>query len=1048
MENNKKSCDVNFRWKSIGRNKTALQISGIEISRGLSFPNENSYYYLYFYNGDLKSVSDIDNMRFHSVRVSEKYKGKKTIKLSDSIQIELAQNYLDSEQLHVFVNGLPTCIVADNIPSFVNNSDGYSPVILENCHEFESVWDIPKNKYTLELPLSKHGKYNCFVDWGDGSQSSIKNFNDNEKFHVYNKKGEYKIKIFGKFRGLTFENNSSATNIIEITKWGCLDLNVSQKNDKMFLNCDNLKISATDSPLLGDNTNFHKCFMNCGSLKEARVSNWNVSKIKNFSFMFANCKKFNEDLSEWNTRTANDFSSMFMNCVNFNSALSTKYNKDFDYYTWNVSNVTNMNKMFAGAVSFNRSLASWNVSNVKDFGQMFNLVKLDSNKYSKMLFAWSRLNLQNITNEESKFSGGRSFFTLDAEDVRNSVKEKIGCSDSGKTNGYSIGIVKFVTITRLKNNSDINVDDINDVELWDSIKCKNNKMHINAFVLPISTFESDVYEFLLDAFENRKIIDKKNLHMCVKNNTSTENFSQTWRPIVGMSSLANKTSPKNELPTDISELIDTDFTNIQRINFILNLRNYVVSSIEDYEPKKLPHKTNEFHLITQSEGKRTLTRVQSVGVDYQESAYSYINDVSFASCFGYDKSNTNANVNCGNLIYRDNSYCKFVVFGVLASNDEYLNGSSDKILDCMISYKLRERWQNPRPLSESILGCETKFKSVFNDAVLGNAFGFYFNDELNMLVISSKDQIVLLRYNLEINKFEVFNNINYENKNKVTAVILNNKNVLVPGEKSKLFLYKNNNYETTKEYGVKCESNRNTENNSIIYFDTNNQSLSSFYTELEEQELLFSKINLNLKNLTPRIKHTAVGDECNYIENGCIKHDLDARYEYLFGHSQRNKTDWSISASQSKYKIFYYNKSELESNTQGVISPLLVSDGTKFVKNEIPSTIIKTMCVGDILISVELDNLFSKSAFETTSSFYLENLFVRLLQIEEGSLKLKNISKRTLLKDLLGSKCLFKIVSRFEKISLIKDIHFGSSFGRLINLSADSNSKEVCFVIS
>jgi len=366
----------------------------------------------------------------------------------------------------------------------------------------------------------------------------------------------------------------------------------------------------------------------------------------------------------------------------------------------------------------------------------------------------------------------------------------------------------------------------------------------------------------------------------------------------------------------------------------------------------------------------------------------------------------------------------------------------------MISYKLRERWQNPRPLSESILGCETKFKSVFNDAVLGNAFGFYFNDELNMLVISSKDQIVLLRYNLEINKFEVFNNINYENKNKVTAVILNNKNVLVPGEKSKLFLYKNNNYETTKEYGVKCESNRNTENNSIIYFDTNNQSLSSFYTELEEQELLFSKINLNLKNLTPRIKHTAVGDECNYIENGCIKHDLDARYEYLFGHSQRNKTDWSISASQSKYKIFYYNKSELESNTQGVISPLLVSDGTKFVKNEIPSTIIKTMCVGDILISVELDNLFSKSAFETTSSFYLENLFVRLLQIEEGSLKLKNISKRTLLKDLLGSKCLFKIVSRFEKISLIKDIHFGSSFGRLINLSADSNSKEVCFVIS
>ena len=173
MENNKKSCDVNFRWKSIGRNKTALQISGIEISRGLSFPNENSYYYLYFYNGDLKSVSDIDNMRFHSVRVSEKYKGKKTIKLSDSIQIELAQNYLDSEQLHVFVNGLPTCIVADNIPSFVNNSDGYSPVILENCYEFESVWDIPKNKYTLELPLSKHGKYNCFVDWGDGFNKLI-----------------------------------------------------------------------------------------------------------------------------------------------------------------------------------------------------------------------------------------------------------------------------------------------------------------------------------------------------------------------------------------------------------------------------------------------------------------------------------------------------------------------------------------------------------------------------------------------------------------------------------------------------------------------------------------------------------------------------------------------------------------------------------------------------------------------------------------------------------------------------------------------------------
>ena len=103
------------------------------------------------------------------------------------------------------------------------------------------------------------------------------------------------VHIIGDITRLCFEN---VIQLVEIFQWGSLRLYSCQS---MFMNCKNLKITATDIPNLIFATDLSEMFYGCISLN-SDLSKWNVENVNNMNFMFYNCISFNSNLSEWNVK--------------------------------------------------------------------------------------------------------------------------------------------------------------------------------------------------------------------------------------------------------------------------------------------------------------------------------------------------------------------------------------------------------------------------------------------------------------------------------------------------------------------------------------------------------------------------------------------------------------------------------------------------------------------------------------------------------------------------------------------------------------------------
>lgn len=198
--------------------------------------------------------------------------------------------------------------------------------------------------------------FGVLIDWGDGSHKEISNFETNIK-HVYIISNMYSIHFYGDITNIAFYGMSSHL-LTEVSQWGNLRL-LSGK--EAFDSCENLKITARDTPNLANTSDLSYMFNNCHSL-EGDFSRWDVSNVTKISGMFRGCRMFNSDLSRWDVSKVTDMSNMFSGCKSFNSDISS----------WNVSNVEYMICMFYYCSSFNSIfLSKWDVNNAKDSFLMF-----------------------------------------------------------------------------------------------------------------------------------------------------------------------------------------------------------------------------------------------------------------------------------------------------------------------------------------------------------------------------------------------------------------------------------------------------------------------------------------------------------------------------------------------------------------------------------------------------------------------------------------------------------------------------------------------------
>jgi len=201
---------------------------------------------------------------------------------------------------------------------------------------------IPAFEFTVEpaspfeLPLTVSGTYNFTVDWGDESGlGTITEWDDVAKNHNYAGSGPYTVTIEGTIVGWSFNNNSYASAMRDISSWGPLRLG---NDGAYFKGCTNLTISDTNALDTTGTTNMFEAFMGCNSLTTgSNINNWDMSLVTNMAAMFAfpggksPQMPFNMDISEWDTGSATTMQDMFRQCTDFNQDISG----------WNTSSVEN-----------------------------------------------------------------------------------------------------------------------------------------------------------------------------------------------------------------------------------------------------------------------------------------------------------------------------------------------------------------------------------------------------------------------------------------------------------------------------------------------------------------------------------------------------------------------------------------------------------------------------------------------------------------------------------------------------------------------------------
>ena len=212
---------------------------------------------------------------------------------------------------------------------------------------------------TFVLPFRSIGSYNCVIDWGDSSSSTITSYNDAALTHVYSTPGTYQISIAGSFGGLFFVNSGDKLKLSSIDQWGN---NVYQSFDGAFWGCSNMVGTFTDYPNLGTISNLNYMFENCTSFN-SNLTSWDTSNVTTMANMFKGAAAFNGDISSWDVSNVTSFTRMFQGASAFNSDISS----------WDVSSVINMSITFYGATAFDKDLGSWNVSSVTNFTNFMTL---------------------------------------------------------------------------------------------------------------------------------------------------------------------------------------------------------------------------------------------------------------------------------------------------------------------------------------------------------------------------------------------------------------------------------------------------------------------------------------------------------------------------------------------------------------------------------------------------------------------------------------------------------------------------------------------------
>jgi len=287
---------------------------------------------------------------------------------------------------------------------------------------FISVWDTrltssgSSNTSQVKLPLYEGGTYDFYVDWGDNTNNIITSYNQAEVTHTYASSGIYTIKIAGTLNGFRFNNSGDRRKILDIQKWGDLELG---NLGSYFRYCTSLtNISADDAPNLENMTNFESFFHGASALITVNnINNWDTSSATSMKSMFTSASNFNSNIGSWHVGNVTKMDYMFKSATSFNQDIGswdvsnlvniTEMFRDASSFSqnlnlWNVSKIELSNYAFAGATSFNGDISNWNTSKFYHMSYMFQ----NATSFNQNISSW---NVSNARSMQHVFDGASNF---------------------------------------------------------------------------------------------------------------------------------------------------------------------------------------------------------------------------------------------------------------------------------------------------------------------------------------------------------------------------------------------------------------------------------------------------------------------------------------------------------------------------------------------------------------------------------------------------------------------------------------------------------------
>lgn len=257
--------------------------------------------------------------------------------------------------------------------------------------DFVSTWDTTQAgsaSDTIVLPMTAGPT----VHWGDGNS-------DTTNTHTYASSGTYTVTIEGAVNTFKAFGAVDRLKILDVTNWGGFVF----WDERIFQNCTNLDITATDAPTISSANAGRLTFYRCG-LTAPNLSTWDWSAATDFILFMQQNASFNGgNISNLIHSGVTSIQQAFNNTPLGNQDLST----------WDVSGITNWTEAFRGSslgaltdisgwipkgnmstVFFQNplfeafGLETWTIGGITGGGNLFAYTNIPTSTYDATLVAW------------------------------------------------------------------------------------------------------------------------------------------------------------------------------------------------------------------------------------------------------------------------------------------------------------------------------------------------------------------------------------------------------------------------------------------------------------------------------------------------------------------------------------------------------------------------------------------------------------------------------------------------------------------------------------